>query len=247
MLEKVALIIPAAGVGARLSRPQTAGRPERTRQPRKPWLLLGGRPILLRTLERFAAIPSITQRVLVVHPDDAAQVREDWPVELAELKVTDILPGGATRQESVSRGLQALRDDIAIVAVHDAVRPFVSTRAIEESIAKARESGGAVVAARMTATVKRADARGRIVQTIPRENLWMAQTPQTFRREILLAAYDAAAREGVTATDDSYLVERIGHAVMIVEEGPANIKITTPDDLKLAETLLAGPAPPPGS
>ena len=229
MIVKAALIMPAAGVGVRFD----AGR-----GTRKPYRLLGGKPIVLRTLARFKDIPSIVQRVLVLHPDDVDRVRETWRDELAQLAVTEIVPGGANRQESISHGLAVLRDEIEVVAVHDAVRPFVSRTAIEQSIAKAVEVGGAVVACRITATVKRADPLGRIIETVPREELWMAQTPQTFRKDILLRAYAAAAEEGVLGTDDSALVERIGQEAAIVEEGPANLKITTPDDLKIAEAML---------
>ncbi|HUS58551.1 MAG TPA: 2-C-methyl-D-erythritol 4-phosphate cytidylyltransferase, partial [Planctomycetota bacterium] len=105
------------------------------------------------------------------------------------------------------------------------------------SIQRAAEFGGAVVASGMIATVKRADTERRIVETVPRENLWLAQTPQTFRKGILAEAYEAAARDGVAATDDSFLVERIGGTVVIVEESAANIKITTRDDLRLAEAI----------
>jgi len=229
MSEKTALIVPAAGIGSRFG---NGGG------PKKPYLLIGGRPILLRTLERFADLPGIVQRLLVLHPDDIQRVKADWHDELAALGVTDIVPGGATRQESVGCGLAALRSDVTIVAVHDSVRPFVSQRAIRESIQQAAAFGAAVVACRMTATVKRADSGGRILQTVPREDLWMAQTPQTFRRELLVRGWEAARREGFAATDDASLVERLGAAVVIVEESSANLKITTPADLQMAEGIL---------
>jgi len=229
MIENVALVVPSAGLGVRFN----AGR-----GAKKPYALLGGKPILLRTLGRFKDIASIVQRVLVVHRDDVDRIREAWRTELAELGVTEVMAGGETRQESVSRGLAVLRDEIEIVAVHDAVRPFVSRAAIEQSIAKAAEVGGAVVACRIAATVKRTDAAGRIIETVPRRNLWTAQTPQTFRKEVLLRAYAAAAEKAISGSDDSALVERTGQEVAIVEEGPTNLKITTPDDLRMAEAML---------
>ena len=228
-MHPTALIIPAAGVGARFS--ANGG-------PRKPFATLAGKPVLLRTLERFLGIPDIVQRVVAVHPDDLQWVRDIWGAQLAAAGVDSIVAGGASRQESVRRGLAALRPEIEIVAVHDSVRPFVSQRAIVESIRQAIVYGGAVVACRMVATVKQADPSGRIVQTIPREPLWMARTPQTFQREVLEIAYRAAEHDKVEATDDSFLVERLGHTVMIVDEGPMNIKITTPDDLLIAEAIL---------
>ena len=234
MPENVALIIPAAGVGARFN----GGNGGRAQAGvRKQYLPLAGRPILLRTLDRFKAIPGIVQRVLVVHPDDYGLTQQEWGAELAAAGVTEIVPGGTARQESVRRGLAVLRDDVTIVAVHDAVRPFVSRRAIEQSIRMAAEYGGAVVACKMVATVKRADDKGRIVQTLPREELWMAQTPQTFRRDLLVQAHASAERDGISATDDSFLLERLGMTVMVVEESPNNLKITTPEDLQLAEAM----------
>jgi len=229
MPDNVALIIPAAGVGARFNGGSGV---------RKPFIEIAGRPILLRTLDRFRDIPGIVQRVLVVHPDDLAGMRQKLGAELDAAGVTEIVPGGAARQESVRLGLQVLRHDITIVAVHDSVRPFVSRRAIIESISRAAQFGGAVVASKMVATVKRADDRGRIVQTVPRQDLWMAQTPQTFRRELLVRAYEQGVRDGVAATDDSQLVERIGGTVVIVEEAATNLKITAADDLKIAEAII---------
>ena len=228
MLENVALIIPAAGEGLRFNADGGI---------RKPYVLLAGEPILLHTLRRFAGIPAIVQRVLAVHPEDVEAVRKEWGRRLEELGVSDVVAGGKTRQQSVACALAVLQNDIGIVAVHDSVRPFVSRRAIEESIQRAAEFGGAVVASGMIATVKRADTERRIVETVPRENLWLAQTPQTFRKGILAEAYEAAARDGVAATDDSFLVERVGGTVVIVEESAANIKITTLDDLRLAEAI----------
>ena len=228
MLEKVALIIPAAGEGLRFNSGNGV---------RKPFVLLAGEPIIFHTLRRFADIDAIVQRVLVVHPTDLARVREEWGARLKTAGISDLVAGGGTRRESVARGLAALRDDIGIVAVHDSVRPFVSRRAIDESIREAARCGGAVVASRMVATVKRADTERRVVETVPRENLWMAQTPQTFRKSLLADAYAAAVNDGIAATDDSLLVERIGGTVVIVEESAANIKITTPDDLRLAEAI----------
>ena len=229
MSENTALIVPAAGVGSRFNGGSGT---------RKPFLLIGGRAIVLWTLDRFKDIPGIVQRVLVVHPEDVDRVKATWQTELDEAGVTDVVPGGDTRQQSVRRGLDALRNEIDIVLVHDSVRPFVSREAIVGSIAKAAEIGGAVVACKMIATVKRATPDGRIIETVPRSDLWMAQTPQTFRKDILTQAYAAAEKDGISATDDSALVERIGHPVSIVEEGPTNIKITTPDDLKMAESML---------
>ncbi|HUU68361.1 MAG TPA: 2-C-methyl-D-erythritol 4-phosphate cytidylyltransferase [Planctomycetota bacterium] len=235
MPDNVALVIPAAGVGARFNGGSGA---------RKPFVEIAGRPILLRTLDRFKDIPGIVQRVLVVHPEDLAGTREKLGAELAAAGVTDIVPGGKVRQESVRLGLKALRADISVVAVHDSVRPFVSRRAIVESISRAVEFGGAVVASRMIATVKRADDMGRIIQTVPREDLWMAQTPQTFRRDLLVRAHELAARDGIVATDDSQLVERLGGTVAIVEEAATNLKITTAEDMRVAEAILMSAEPP---
>ena len=223
----VALLVPAAGLGTRMG-------------GRKTFLHLGGRPLLFHTLDRFAPFRRrLCQTIIILHPDDMDAACDAWGATLlGAYGVTDIVPGGARRQDSVRAGLACVGVEAELVAIHDAVRPFVATRAIAAAFEAAEAVGAAIVAAPMKPTVKRV-ADGRIVDTIDRGDLWGAQTPQVFRRRLILKAFDAAERDGVDATDDAQLVERLGQPVAIVPGSDLNLKVTTPEDLKLAEAILA--------
>jgi len=200
---------------------------------RKPLLLLDDRPILLHALERFRDVESIQQRLLMLHPEDVAPTRRRWGGALQALKVTDILPGGATRQQTVARALGALTPQTEVVAIHDAARPFTPTDVIRRALSAAQQHGAALVAAPVTSTLKH--VRGeRVTGTVDRGGLWQAQTPQVFRRALIERACQQAEADGFEGTDDAQLVERLGKPVQVVP-GPAwNVKITTPDDLDLA-------------
>ena len=207
---------------------------------RKPFLELAARPILLHTLDRFLPFAGrIIQTILVLHPDDVAPAEEELGAALREIyKVTDILPGGERRQDSVRTGLEHTRPEAALVAIHDAVRPFVSPEAVAGAFDAAEEVGAAIVATPMKPTVKRVEGK-RITATVDRRGLWCAQTPQVFRRGLIRDAYAAASNSGFLATDDAQFVERLGHPVAIVPGSELNLKITTPEDLQLAEAILA--------
>jgi len=166
-------------------------------------------------------------------------VNERWGDELRAGKVTHVTAGSRLRQDSVMRGLELVDESCDLIAVHDAVRPLVRPRLIHKAIETAARVGASMLAAPVKATIKRVDGNGIIRETIPRRDLWAAQTPQIFRRELLLRAYREAEEKGVTATDDAELVERLGHDVAIVESTDENLKITTPEDLLIAETLYA--------
>ena len=219
-------IIAAAGTGSRMA----SDRP-------KQFLQLAGTPIIFHTLKPFELCDSI-QEVIVVLPaeESAAFLAQAGKHRLR--KLTRVVPGGATRAESVKRGLMAIRSATAeIVAVHDGVRPFVTVEEIEETIDAARRGGAAILATRVTDTIKLVENEA-IVKTLERANLRQALTPQCFRYELLRQAYDTADVTDPTLTDESALVERLGHTVTIVEGSPRNIKITTPRDLLIAETFL---------
>jgi len=226
---------------------------------RKALLHLAGKPIILHTLDCFlpflsakseirnpkSEIHPLCQTILVVHPDDLAQIEAQWGALLREsYGVTDFVPGGPRRQDSVRAGLGCLRPEAELVAIHDAVRPFVTPDAIAAALDAADALGAAIVAIPMKPTVKRV-AHGRIVETVERRDLWCAQTPQVFRRQLILDAY-AAAGPQPDATDDAQLVERLGRPVAVVPGSDLNLKLTTPEDLALAEAILAhGLVPPP--
>ena len=224
----VALLVPAAGLGTRMGR------------RRKPFLELAGKPVLFHTLDRFAQFqPRIVQTIVIVHPDDLDAVRREWGAALeSTYRVTDIIAGGARRQDSVRAGLDRLCAEAELVAIQDAVRPFVPPSAIAASFEAADEVGAAIVATPMKPTVKRVEGH-RITGTIDRSDLWCAQTPQVFRRQLIVEAYEAAERDALDVTDDAQLVEHLGHTVVVVPGSDLNLKITTPDDLALAEAILA--------
>lgn len=226
----VSVIFPAAGAGRRMKADRN-----------KVLLELSGVPILLRTLRRFSAVPAVAELIVVVAKDEIAFVEE--MLEKAQgLRPWRVVQGGAERQYSIANGMAHLAADADIVLVHDAARPLVSLAAIEAVIAAAREKGAAIAAVRAKNTIKVVGEDGRVEATPSRASLWEVQTPQGFRREILERAYEKAAQDGFLGTDDASLVERIGEAVFVVESDYGNLKITTPEDLWMAEALLAHPA-----
>ena len=226
----VSVIFPAAGAGRRMKADRN-----------KVLLELSGVPILLRTLRRFSAVPAVAELIVVVAKDEIAFV--EGMLEKAQgLKPWRVVQGGAERQYSIANGMAHLAANADVVLVHDAARPLVSLAAIEAVIAAAREKGAAIAAVRAKNTIKVVGEDGRVEATPARANLWEVQTPQGFRREILQRAYEKAAQDGFLGTDDASLVERIGEAVFVVESDYGNLKITTPEDLWMAEALLAHPA-----
>ena len=219
----------------------------------KQYLLIAGVPMVLRALRPFTSHADVRHVVLVLPPDDAAQP----PAFLSALaaptvstssgaspSAVTIVPGGAHRGDSVRAGLSILSADCTVVLVHDAARPFVDRAVIDAIIGIARQGQGAVPAIPLTDTLKEATAKdGSLIRrTRPRARLWRAQTPQGFPRPVLEEAHARAARYGHRATDDAALVEAMGVPVRLVPDSCRNLKVTTRDDLALAE-LLAGAAP----
>ena len=223
----VSVIFPAAGAGRRMK----AGR-------NKVFLELSGVPILLRSLQRFSAVPAVAELIVVVAEDETASV-EALLAGAQGLKPRRVTAGGAELQYSIANGMKRLAASSDIVLVHDAARPLVSFETIEAVIRAANEKGAAIAAVRAKNTIKAVGEGGRVEATPPREGLWEVQTPQGFRRDLLERAYEKAAQDGFLGTDDASLVERLGEAVFVVESDYGNLKITTPEDLWLAEALLA--------
>ncbi len=206
---------------------------------RKPLLSLDSIPILLHTLCRLKAASGCKEMVLAVHPLDLVFYTPERRESLrAEFGVKAIVAGGATRQESVLTALEATTTGLPLVLIHDAVRPLVEVELIERVALRAGECGAALAAVPAVATIKEVAPDGHVLRTPPRESVWMAQTPQCFRRELIVRAHRQARRDGFVGTDDALLVERLGHRVEVVEGSPENLKITTPTDLAVAETLL---------
>jgi 2-C-methyl-D-erythritol 4-phosphate cytidylyltransferase len=224
-----------------------AGRGERCGgETAKQYQLIGGVPMVLRALRPFTSHQEVAQVVLVLPPEDAANP----PAFLSDLSarsalsVLSIVPGGSHRGDSVRAGLAGLRPGCAVVLVHDAARPFVDQAVIGAVIGVARKGEGAVPAVLLSDTLKEATPRDptRIARTRPRAHLWRAQTPQGFPRAVLEEAHARAARDGHRATDDAALVEAMGVPVRLVPDSARNLKVTTREDLALAE-LLAEASP----
>ena len=223
-MSKFAVILPAAGKSSRFSKHR-----------KKVFVELNGRPVWVRTAEQFVHRPDVVQTILVVSPEDLEWFKEKFRPNLAFMDL-EVVTGGAERADSVQQGLARVRADVDFVAVHDAARPLIVKDWIDQVFLAAEEHGAAILANPITSTLKRVDATQAIEETVSRANLWAAQTPQVFRRQILL---DAFARRGTyQATDEAELVERIGVSVKIVPGSPLNLKITTPDDFRIAERLL---------
>ena len=204
----------------------------------KQFINLGDMPVMFHSIVKFADSPLIDGIVLVAPPAYQNFCRE-WASKFGIGKITAIVTGGETRQASVFSGLTATPENCAIVLVHDGARPFVTAESISDVITKARKHSAATLAIQSTDTIKLSDG-GIITQTMPRENLYMIQTPQAFCRHTLGNAHKAA--DGLAAYDDCHLVEKIGISPAIVQGGPKNIKITYDIDFIVAQTILKGGA-----
>ena len=218
-------IIPAAGIGARM-------HADRAKQ----MLELDGVPVLVRTLQRFEQCEAVDQIILALQPNLTSEVLA--LISRYNLsKVARVVGGGAERQDSVYRGLQVVGVETAgIIVVHDAVRPFIRPDEIRAVIDRASSTGAALMALAATDTIKQAKS-GRVQRTLDRRRIYYAQTPQAFRINVIRDAFERAYADGFMGTDESQLVERLGHRVSVVEGSPINIKITRPFDLRLAEAI----------
>lgn len=216
-----------------------AGRSIRFGGPvKKTFQTLAGRAMFLHSLERFRRHPATVQIILALSAEDIPAVRRDFAADLERLGVGPLVAGGAERSDTVSACLAHVGPQAALVAVHDAARPLVSGATIAAVCNAAAECGAALAAERAVSTVKRARADLTIEATVPRDSVWLAQTPQIFRRELILSAYAAFDRTR-PATDDAELVERMGLPVRLVASDGPNFKVTTPVDLVLAEAWLS--------
>jgi len=231
----VAALVVGAGRGERF-RASLRGAPERALP--KAFLPLGGRTLLVRAAAALAAAPEIDLVVPVVPAEALGALGELAPGLADVAKLAPAVAGGATRQDSVRAGLAALPRDVALVAVHDAARPLVDPADVGRVVAEAARTGAALLAAPIPDTVKRV-REGRVVATPPRDECFAAQTPQVFRADWLREALAKAEADGVVATDDAALVERLGVEVRVVAASAPNPKITTAADLAWAEAWLA--------
>jgi len=205
---------------------------------RKQYMLLAGKPIVCHTLEVFDACSCIEEIYLVVPPDDLDTCSEKWISCLTLQKKIHLVAGGIERQDSVYRGIQAVSGQrCKAVVIHDAVRPFVSLHMIESCVAEALVSGACIVGMPVLETAKRVNS-GQIERTLDRNTIWMAQTPQAFDLPLIRMAHEIARQDCFLGTDDAMLVERLGQKVRIIAGSRLNMKITTPEDLALAEGII---------
>jgi 2-C-methyl-D-erythritol 4-phosphate cytidylyltransferase len=239
-MAKFAVILPAAGQSSRFRDKE-----------KKPFATLDGRAVWLRSAELFVTRADVAQCIIVIAPGDQETFRRRYGANLAFMSV-QIANGGAERFESVANALALVKPEAEFVAIHDAVRPCLTEELINAVFTKAAETGAALLAVPVADTVKKVGANYKVESTLPRQGLWLAQTPQVFRRDWLQAAYAARTKAGKDVTDDAQLVEAAGHPVHVVEGAASNLKITTKADLRLAEAVLksmpkpkpAGPAHP---
>jgi len=205
----------------------------------KQFLTLGGLPLLVHTLRALESAHEIVEIILAVPEADREFCLREIVTPYRLTKVRKIVAGGAHRQDSVRHALHAVDEGIEYVLVHDAVRPFVTREMIRLAVEAAAKHGAALVALPMKDTVKQVGSDGLVDGTVDRGRLWLAQTPQAFQRKLFEEAHRKASLEGLQGTDDTQLVERLGHRVAIVEGSGENIKITRPEDFAIGEAILA--------
>ena len=228
MNSKVCALIPAAGKGSRMAH-----------SVKKPYLKLAQKPILAHTVQRFEQNSAVDAIFVIVDRTDFSECRAAVLRPYPFTKVQELVEGGETRQMSVYNGVRALSADVDFVIVHDGVRPFVTDEVIFACLTAADECGAAVAAVPVKDTIKVANEDSLIVETPVRDRLWAVQTPQVFRKSLLEEAHQVAHARQLTATDDASLVEQLGFPVKLVKGSYANLKITTPIDLQVAEVLIS--------
>ena len=225
-MARFAVILPAAGNSTRMS----------GFQRKKPFVELKGRAVWLRTAEHFIGRDDVCQTILVVSPSDMEWFRETFKPNLAFMDIK-VVAGGATRAESVRNGIAAITEAADYVAVHDAARPLLAAKWIDQIFAAAVTHQAVIPGVKISSTIKKVRDDGSIHETVDRTNLVQAQTPQVFARHLLQKAL-ASCRNLAAATDEASLVEEVGHAVFVVDGWPMNIKITTNEDFRMAELYL---------
>lgn len=224
----VSAVIAAAGKGLRMNS-----------STRKQFLILDGIPVLARSLQLFLDHDRVKEIVVVCPPGEKEETSKLLEPHCRP-EMVRLVEGGATRQESVRRGIMALCQPAGLVCIHDAARPFASTQLIDKLLEAAALAGAAVPVVVPGDTVKEIDGGGMVLRTLQRASLRLVQTPQVFKGEVIAEAYRTAGEKAITATDDASLVEALGRPVVTVPGEESNIKITTPLDLALATLLLKG-------
>ena len=225
-MAKFCVIVPAAGKSERFGG-----------EAKKTFAKLDGRPMFIRSLERFVSREDVCQTLLTVAPEDVAAMKSTYAANLSFMGVT-LVEGGAARCDTVAAALKAVSDEAEYIAVHDAARPCVTPDGVDAVFAEAVKTGAAILAAPITGTLKRVSEANVIEETVPREALYEAQTPQVFRKDILMDAYARRDKTAEDPTDDAQLVELTGHPVSVVISDGTNLKVTTKGDMALANAIL---------
>jgi 2-C-methyl-D-erythritol 4-phosphate cytidylyltransferase len=228
MARDVSVVVLAAGQGRRMGGTNKALMP------------LAGQSVLAHCMQTFTASPSVAEIIVVMNSDDVAGLRMRWQTTPLQLGAHKVVPGGVERWLSSRTGCLATSNEASIVLVHDCARALVEVQTIEAVAQAARDHQAALAAEPLADTLKKEGVGGKVVATVPRENLWRAQTPQGFDRSLLLQAFEHwQATQTELPTDEAMLLEHLGHAPMLVPAPASNFKLTTPSDVDLAESLLA--------
>jgi 2-C-methyl-D-erythritol 4-phosphate cytidylyltransferase len=227
----LAVILPAAGKSSRFH----------DKHYKKPFVPLEDRAVWLHSAEKFLGRSDVKQTILIISPEDREDFYSKFGANVAILGI-EVVEGGAERSDSVANALERVKPEVDYVVIHDAARPCLANEWIDSVVEAAQKTGAAILAVPVAGTLKRVGPGNVIQETVSRQNLWEAQTPQVFRRDLLMQAYARRGKE--PATDDAQLVERMGHPVTVVPGSPVNLKITTREDLRLAaQALKALPKP----
>lgn len=225
--KRVSAIIVAAGKGKRMERDYN-----------KQYIPLGDRPVLAHTLQRFEKHEMIDEIIVVVAKGEVEFCRENISKKYKMSKVHKIIEGGKERYHSVYKGIKAVSKESEVIVIHDGARPFVTDHIIKESILSALSYGCAIVGMPVKDTIKIIDPKGFVKDTPKREYLWLVQTPQTFKKDLIVRAHEKREKENLAVTDDAMLVEALGIKVKMIKGSYENIKITTPEDLEVGEAIL---------
>ena len=225
-MARFAVILPAAGKSSRFKDKE-----------KKPFANLDGRAVWLRSAELFVSRNDVCQCLIVVSPEDQDLFRRRYGANLAFMNI-QIVAGGSERFESVANALAQVKPEADLVAIHDAVRPCLTEEQVNAVFTRAEKTGAALLAVPVSDTLKQVNAQHQVQATVSRQGMWLAQTPQVFRRDWLIEAYAKRGTLGKDITDDAQLIEAAGHPVHVVEGAAGNIKITTRGDLFLAEAVL---------
>lgn len=226
-MPKYAAILLAAGRSSRFQH-----------REKKPFANLDGRAVWLRSLELFSIREDFHRIVIVVSPEDRELFDRRFRSNVAFIDVATVVDGGAERSDSVENALAEIPEEVDFVAIHDAARACMTGELLTKVLVGAEETGAATLATRVSDTIKRGGREDLVIETVSRENLWLAQTPQVFRRDLILKAYANRSRGAGLSTDDCMLVEAVGGKIKLIESDSTNIKITTAADLALAEAIV---------